>query len=224
MRSPRAPRPQAYPSLVAADLGLTMTVREHQLPPDRRPARHQRCGGRRRRQHHPRRAMPRPAPAGPEPGRRDRGDRPGRSARPAWFSSRTAPTTSTSAPASSTSWPASSGSASGSGTACVTNGSVTPQIAADLANVRTSLAHAIETLAPHAPTVAVLDYYQPIPEPSQIAKGTATSGSAHEPGLQPASSPMPASTFAAAQVVLPALEQGRRRRRGATPALTTSRT
>ena len=64
----------------------------------------------------------------------------------------------------------------GLGHSCVTNGSVTPQIAADLANVRTSLAHAIETLAPHATTIAVLDYYQPIPEPSQIAKGTATSG------------------------------------------------
>ena len=48
-------------------------------------------------------------------------------------------------------------------------------VAADLANVRTSLAHAIETLAPHASTIAVLDYYQPIPEPSQIAGGTARS-------------------------------------------------
>ena len=38
------------------------------------------------------------------------------STRPAWSSCRTGPTTSTSAPASSTSWPASSGSASGSGT------------------------------------------------------------------------------------------------------------
>ena len=31
-------------------------------------------------------------------------------------------------------------------------------------------------MAPHAATVAVLDYYQPIPEPAQVVKGTATSG------------------------------------------------
>ena len=61
----------------------------------------------------------------------------------------------------------------GLGDSCVANGSVTPKIAADLANVRTKLAQAIETLAPHAGTIAVLDYYQPIPEPSQVAKGTA---------------------------------------------------
>jgi hypothetical protein len=94
----------------------------------------------------------------------------------------------------------------GLGHSCVTNGSVTPQIAADLANVRTSLSHAIETLAPHATTVAVLDYYQPIPEPSQIAKGTATSG-LHTNLVCSGLKPNAGSTFAAAQVVLSALNQ-----------------
>jgi hypothetical protein len=94
----------------------------------------------------------------------------------------------------------------GLGRSCVTNGSVTPHIAADLANVRTSLARAIETLAPHAATVAVLDYYQPIPEPSQIANGTTTSGLRTNlvcTGLKPNAG----STFAAAQVVLSALNK-----------------
>ena len=94
----------------------------------------------------------------------------------------------------------------GLGKTCVVNGSVTPQIAADLTDVRTSLAHAIETLAPHAATIAVLDYYQPIPEPSQIAQGTATAGLRTNlvcSGLEPNA----ASTFAAAQVVLSALNE-----------------
>ena len=94
----------------------------------------------------------------------------------------------------------------GLGHNCVTNGSVTPQIATDLANVRTSLAHAIETLAPHATTIAVLDYYQPIPEPSQIAKGTATSG-LHTNLVCTGLKPNAGSTFAAAQVVLSALNK-----------------
>src|SRR5271170_6918917 len=64
----------------------------------------------------------------------------------------------------------------GLGDSCVANGSVTPKVAGDLANVRRELAQAIETLAPHAGTVAVLDYYQPIPAPAQIADGTAVSG------------------------------------------------
>ena len=94
----------------------------------------------------------------------------------------------------------------GLGHACVANGSVTPQIAADLANVRISLAHAIEIVAPHAATVAVLDYYQPIPEPSQIAQGTATSG-LHTNLVCSGLEPNAASTFAAAQIVLSALNQ-----------------
>ncbi len=94
----------------------------------------------------------------------------------------------------------------GLGHTCVANGSVTPQIAADLANVRTSLAQAIETLAPHVATIAVLDYYQPIPEPSQIPTGTATSG-LHTNLVCSGLKPNAGSTFAAAQVVLSALNQ-----------------
>ena len=92
----------------------------------------------------------------------------------------------------------------GLGTACVANGSVTPKLAADLANVRTSLAHAIEALAPHAGTVAVLDYYQPIPAPSQIADDTAASG-LHTNLVCSGLKPNAAGTFAAAQIVLAAL-------------------
>jgi hypothetical protein len=96
------------------------------------------------------------------------------------------------------------GTGIGLGSACVANGSVTPKIAADLANVRTSLAHAIESLAPHTSTVAVLDYYQPIPEPSQIARGTGASG-LHTNLVCSGLKPNAASTFAAAQIVLRAL-------------------
>jgi hypothetical protein len=92
----------------------------------------------------------------------------------------------------------------GLGHSCVANGSVTPKIAADLARVRSSLAQAIETVAPHAATVAVLDYYQPIPEPSQIVKGTATSGD-HTNLVCSGLKPNAGSTYAAAQVVLRAL-------------------
>jgi hypothetical protein len=92
----------------------------------------------------------------------------------------------------------------GLGRSCVANGSVTPTIAADLANVRTSLAQAIETLAPHAATVAVLDYYQPIPEPSQVMHGTATTGD-HTNLVCSGLEPNTGSTYAAAQIVLRAL-------------------
>jgi hypothetical protein len=94
----------------------------------------------------------------------------------------------------------------GLGNSCVANGSVTPKIAADLANVRTNLAQAIETVAPHAGTVAVLDYYQPIPEPSQIVKGTATSGD-HTNLVCSGLKPNAGSTSAAAQIVLRALNK-----------------
>ncbi len=43
--------------------------------------------------------------------------------------------------------------------------------------MRSSLASAIEQVAPDAATVAVLNYYQPIPQPGQIANGTSLSGS-----------------------------------------------
>jgi hypothetical protein len=65
----------------------------------------------------------------------------------------------------------------GLGTDCLVNGAVTPALATELANVRSSLASAIEQVAPDAATVAVLNYYQPIPQPGQIASGTSLSGS-----------------------------------------------
>jgi hypothetical protein len=92
----------------------------------------------------------------------------------------------------------------GLGSSCVADGSVTPRIAADLDNVHTDLAQAIETVAPHTARVAVLDYYQPIPEPSQIVKGAATSGD-HTNLVCSGLKPNAASTDAAAQIVLRAL-------------------
>ena len=56
----------------------------------------------------------------------------------------------------------------GFGNTCVSNGTVTPDVGQKLAAVRASLAATIEELSPHTKTVAVLDYYQPVPAPSQI--------------------------------------------------------
>ena len=65
----------------------------------------------------------------------------------------------------------------GLGTPCLgANGSPTPQLTRHLADVRASLARAIEDIAPHTARLAVLDYYQPLPAPSQVASGTAASG------------------------------------------------
>jgi hypothetical protein len=92
----------------------------------------------------------------------------------------------------------------GLGTNCVANGTVTPAIAADLSRVRSGLASAIEQVAPDTGTVAVLDYYQPIPAPSQIADDSGLSGLGTNlvcTGLKANAS----STAAAAQVVLNAL-------------------
>ena len=89
----------------------------------------------------------------------------------------------------------------GLGTSCVVNGTATSQLTTELARVRSSLAAAIETVAPHAGTVAVLDYYQPIPTPSQIAGDTGASGLHTNlvcAGLEPNAS----STYAAARLVL----------------------
>ena len=94
----------------------------------------------------------------------------------------------------------------GLGHTCVANGSVTPGVATQLARVRASLARAIETMAPHTSTLAVLDYYQPVPQPSQIADGTGTSGLQTDlvcAGLKPNAG----STYAAAQIVLDALNR-----------------
>ena len=90
------------------------------------------------------------------------------------------------------------------GTQCVVNGAVTPALAAGLAGVRASLARAIEAVARHSVRVAVLDYYQPIPSPAQISGG-ASAPALHTnlvcTGLKDNSE----STYSAAQVVLGAL-------------------
>lgn len=96
------------------------------------------------------------------------------------------------------------GAGIGLGSNCVDNGAVTPAIAADLSRVRSGLAAAIEQIAPHAGTVAVLDYYQPIPPPAEIADHSGLSGFGTNlvcTGLKANAS----STAAAAQVVLTAL-------------------
>jgi hypothetical protein len=62
------------------------------------------------------------------------------------------------------------------GTQCVANGSVTPAVATKLGHARTSLADAIEAIAPDAGTIAVLNYYQPIPPPTDIADDSGASG------------------------------------------------
>ena len=96
------------------------------------------------------------------------------------------------------------GTGLGLGTNCVNNGAVTPEISADLARVRKGLASAIEQIAPHAGAVAVLDYYQPIPAPSEIADDSGLAGLGTNlvcTGLKANAS----ATAAAAQVVLTAL-------------------
>ena len=96
------------------------------------------------------------------------------------------------------------GASLGLGTDCVQNGTVTPELTTELSRVRGSLATAIEQVAPHAATVAVLNYYQPIPTPGQIAGNTSLSGLGTNlvcTGLKGNA----ASTAAAAQVVLSAL-------------------
>ncbi len=94
----------------------------------------------------------------------------------------------------------------GIGTRCVANGAVTPTLASVLSNVRTSLAQAIETMAPHAGTIAVLDYYQPIPRPAQIADDTFASN-LHTNLVCTGLKANADTTYAAAQVVLGALNK-----------------
>ncbi len=92
----------------------------------------------------------------------------------------------------------------GLGAACVQNGKVTPALATKLDNVRSSITRAIESIAPHAATVAVLDYYQPVPDPTQIVDDAAGSGGDTNlvcAGLRANA----ADTAAAGQVVLGAL-------------------
>lgn len=94
----------------------------------------------------------------------------------------------------------------GLGTACTTNGNVTPHLAVELSHVRATLARAIEDVAPHTRTVAVLDYYQPIPSPGQIADDTSLSH-LHTNLVCAGLKPNAASTSAAAQLVLAALNE-----------------
>jgi hypothetical protein len=92
------------------------------------------------------------------------------------------------------------------GSDCVSNGGVTTPVAQELANVRTSLARAIQLVAPHTGSVAVLNYYQPIPQPSEIADDTGASGMGTNlvcEGIRLSAS----GTYADAQVVLHALNR-----------------
>lgn len=98
------------------------------------------------------------------------------------------------------------GAGLGLGTDCVSDGAVTPAVSTGLERVRTGLAAAIEQIAPDAGTVAVLDYYQPIPPPSEIADDSGLSGFGTNlvcTGLKANA----ASTAGAAQVVLGALNE-----------------
>ncbi len=92
------------------------------------------------------------------------------------------------------------------GDSCVDGHAVTPAIDAKLANVRSSLATTIEELSPHARSVVVFDYYQPIPQPAQIMSGTAHS-SAGTNLVCAALKANGGATYAAAQVVLSALNR-----------------
>ena len=215
LRSPRGRPHEAYPSQVAADFGLTMTVRTTNchLTGDQlsisgavadgidNTTRDGQC------------------PVPPQQARNladelaaaDLVRHPAR-----WSCSRTGRTTSTSAPVSNTSSPASSGVGIGLGNSCVANGSVTPASGGRLADVRASLARRSRPWRRTLATIAVLDYYQPIPEPSQIADGTPPRAAAHNlvcSGLKPNA----ASTFAAAQIVLGALQPCHGRRGGRRP-------
>jgi hypothetical protein len=94
----------------------------------------------------------------------------------------------------------------GFGNTCVSNGTVTPDVAQKLAAVRESLAATIEELSPSTKSVAVLDYYQPIPQPGQISDGSVHSHAGTNlvcTALKSNAGP----TAAAAQVVLSALNQ-----------------
>ena len=94
----------------------------------------------------------------------------------------------------------------GFGTTCVDNGTVTPEVAKKLAAVRASLAATIEELSPESKSVAVLDYYQPIPPPAQISDGSLHTHTGTNLVCSALKSNAGA-TAAAAQVVLAALNQ-----------------
>jgi hypothetical protein len=94
----------------------------------------------------------------------------------------------------------------GLGTLCVQNGTVTPNLTADLSHVQSSLTSAIEQIASHARRIVVLDYYQPVPAPGQIVDDSGASGFGTNlicAGLRANAS----TTYAAAQIVLAALNR-----------------
>jgi hypothetical protein len=86
------------------------------------------------------------------------------------------------------------------GTQCVANGEVTPAVAARLSRARTSITGAIESMSPHARAIAVLNYYQPVPSPQNLADDSALAGLGTNlvcTGLKANAAP----TYAAARVV-----------------------
>jgi lysophospholipase L1-like esterase len=68
-----------------------------------------------------------------------------------------------------------------SGTQCVKDNAVTPELAAKLANVRDALAKEIVQAAPHAKHIAVLNYYQIIPKPTDFKNSSITRGKQTDP-------------------------------------------
>jgi hypothetical protein len=92
------------------------------------------------------------------------------------------------------------------GTQCVANGAVTPAVASRLANARTSVAHALESMSPHAGAIAVLNYFQPVPSPQDLADDAASIGLGTNlicAGLEANAAP----TYGAAQVVSEAVNR-----------------
>jgi lysophospholipase L1-like esterase len=67
------------------------------------------------------------------------------------------------------------------GTRCVKHGSVTPALAAELANLHDALVNEIEQSASHAKHIAVLDYYQVIPRPADFKKASIFPGGQIDP-------------------------------------------
>ena len=58
------------------------------------------------------------------------------------------------------------------GKQCVSNGHVTSAVSGELANVRSELATLIEQIHPYTQTIAVLNYYQPIPRPQNFVQSS----------------------------------------------------
>ena len=204
---PRAPRRRPTRAWSPADLGLTMTVRPTNCHADRRPARHQRGRGRRRRQHRPATASARSRPSRPATWA-TRSRRPTwPSTRPAWSCCRTGPTTSTSHAAWSTSWPSALGRrASASGRVASPTGPSRPSWQPTCPTSAPAWPRPLRqwrrTPAPSPCSTTT----SPFPSPSQIADDTAASG-LHTNLVCTGLKTNAAATYAAAQVVLSALNQ-----------------